>query len=302
MQALLAAVVAAGMASVFAAGPASAAPDAPTPVPPQPGTAPGAAVVDSSPVMAYTGTNGTVWVKDLSTGVYTYAGGDLLAGPALVASGSSVVVFGPGTKNELEMTTCGLGAADCSAWTSLGGYITSKAGTVFRGPSAADYSVYARGQNGAVWGIDHSSTGWGPWYSAGGDLYGGTGPSAAFINGSIYLLVTWENEEVRIALLGGSWSPTGGYSTATPALTTIAGALVGFARGTNPIAAYYHRFLDTSPGWFSMGGQFSSGLAAASNGVTTTYTFGLGTNSEVYGATGSWTAYPPTLTGWMPET
>jgi hypothetical protein len=29
------------------------------------------------------------------------------------------------------------------------------------------------------------------------------------------------------------------------------------------------------------------GSPAASNGVTTTYTFGLGTNGEVYGATGS---------------
>lgn len=300
MRGLLAAIVAAGMASVFAAGPASAAPDAPQRLPPLAGAAPGAAVVGTSPVMAYTATDGSVWVKDLSTGVYTFAGGDLLTGPALVASGTSVVVFGPGTKNEMEMTTCGLGASGCSAWTSLGGNITSKAGAVLRGPSAADYSVYARGGNGAVWGIDHSSTGWGPWYTLGGDLYGGTGPSAAFISGSIYLLVTWTDTSVRIALPGGSWTATGGYSKATPALTTITGALVGFARGTDNVG-YYHRFLDTSPGWHSMGGLFSSGLAAASNGVTTTYTFGLGTDSEAYGATGSWTAYPPTFTGWGRE-
>ncbi|MBV9095504.1 MAG: hypothetical protein JO132_16785 [Streptosporangiaceae bacterium] len=293
-RAVLAALAAAGLASVFAAGPASAAP---TPVPPEPGAAPGATVVGTTPAMAYTATDGSVWLRDLSTGTYTPAGGHLLAGPALVTSGTDVVVFGPGTDHALWTTTCALGAASCSGWTSLGGTVTSKAGTVFRGPTAADYSVYARGTNGAVWGRDHNSTGWGPWYTAGGNLYGGTGPSAAFISGSINLLVTGTNKEVYVAVLGGSWTPTGGYSTSTPALTTITGALVGFARGTNNVA-YYHRFLSSSPGWSSMGGVFSSGLAAFSNGTTDTATFGLGTNSAVYWNTGHWTTFPPTFTGW----
>ena len=295
-RALLAALAAAGMATVFAAGPASAVVTPPSPLK---GAAPGTALVGGTNlVMAYTGTDGSVWVKDVTTGVYTPAGGHLTAGPALVASGPAVVVFGPGTDHALWMTICGLDASSCSGWTSLGGKITSKAGTVFRGPGVGDYSVYARGTNGAVWGRDHSSTtGWGPWYTAGGNLYGGTGPSAAFISGSINLLVTGTNKELYVAVLGGSWTPTGGYSTSTPALTTITGALVGFARGTNNVA-YYHRFLSSSPGWSSMGGVFSSGLAAFSNGTTDTATFGLGTNSAVYWNTGHWTTFPPTFTGW----
>ncbi|MBV9095506.1 MAG: hypothetical protein JO132_16795 [Streptosporangiaceae bacterium] len=286
------------MATVFAAGPASAVVTPPSPLK---GAAPGTALVGGTNlVMAYTGTDGSVWVKDVTTGVYTPAGGHLTAGPALVASGPAVVVFGPGTDHALWMTICGLDASSCSGWTSLGGKITSKAGTVFRGPGVGDYSVYARGTNGAVWGRDHSSTtGWGAWYTTGGALYGGTGPGAAFIGGHVWLLATGTNGGVYVQEVGVSgFSFTGGYSTATPALTTISGALVGFARGAPDNAAYYHRFLSTSPGWHYFGGAFSSGLAASSNGAVLTYTFGLGTNSEVYGATGNWTGYPPTFTGW----
>ncbi|MBV9095505.1 MAG: hypothetical protein JO132_16790 [Streptosporangiaceae bacterium] len=285
------------MALVFAAGGASAAPAAPAP--PGKGYTPGAAVAGTSLAMAYTATDGSVWIKDVSTGAFTSVGGHLLAGPALVASGSDVVVFGPGTDHALWWTLCSVGAGgSCSAWSSLGGDITTKAGAVFRGPTASDFSVYARGTNGAVWGRDHTTAGWGGWYTTGGALYGGTGPSAAFLSGHVWVLVTGTNKVLYVQEVGVSgFVSAGGVTTATPALTTISGALAGFARGTNR-AAYYHRFLSTSPGWHSMGGLFSSGLNAASNGATATYTFGLGTNSQVYGATGNWAGYPPAFTGW----
>jgi hypothetical protein len=293
-RALLAGLAAAVIASVLAAGPASAAP---TPTPPAAGTSPGAAFVGVDIVMAYTATDGSVWVRDVDTGVYTPAGGHLVTGPALVASGSSVIVFGEGTDQELWMTTCTPGAASCSGWTSLGGTVTSRAGAVFRGPSAADYSVYARGANGAVWGLDHTSVGWGAWYTIGGNLYGGTGPAATYLGG-IYVLVTGVDKQLYVQKVGPGaiFSPAGGQSTASPGLATITGAIVGFARGTDGVA-YYHRFLSTSPGWHSLGGSFTSGLAAASSG-TDTYTFGLGTNSKVYQNNGAWAVYPPTFTGW----
>jgi hypothetical protein len=308
-RALLAVLAAAGMASVFAAGPASAAPD-PPPTPAS-GAAPGTAVVGTSTVLAYLDTTGSAWVVNLSTSAFISAGappGGLQAGPALVTSGSSVIVFGPGGNSELYMATCGISAGStCSAWTSLGGAITSKAGAVFRGPDAADYSVYARGKDGAVWGRDHTSAGWGPWSTTDStaSLYPGTGPSAAFISGHVWLLVTGGSGaagQLYIQEVGVTrFELVGGLSTATPALTTITGSLVGFARGTDNVA-YYHRFQSgATAGWTMFGGTFSSGLAASSNGTTTTHVFGTGANSEVYGNTGTWTtapATPPAFTGW----
>jgi hypothetical protein len=292
--AFLAVLAAAVTASVVAAGPASAAPAA---TPPAAGASPGAAFVGVDTVMAYTATDGSVWVRVVDTGVYTPAGGHLVTGPALVASGSAVIVFGEGTDHSLWMTTCTPGAASCSGWTSLGGTVTSSAGAVFRGPSAADYSVYARGANGAVWGLDHTSAGWGAWYTIGGNLYGGTGPAATYLGG-IYVLVTGTNKQLYLQKVGPGavFGPVGGQSTASPALTAITGAVVGFARGTDNVA-YYHRFLSTSPGWHSFGGRFTSGLAAGSS-ATDTFTFGLGTDSRVYGNNGAWVAYPPTFVGW----
>ncbi|MGE5285718.1 MAG: hypothetical protein ACM3ML_00640 [Micromonosporaceae bacterium] len=38
--------------------------------------------------------------------------------------------------------------------------------------------------------------------------------------------------------------------------------LVGFVRGVNNVG-HYHRFLASSPGWHSMGGRLTSGLAAS---------------------------------------
>lgn len=96
------------------------------------------------------------------------------------------------------------------------------------------------------------------------------------------------------------FAAAGGQTTSSPALTAITGAAVGFARGTNN-AGYYHRFLSSSPGWHAMGGALSAGLGAASAG-TTTYTFGLGTDSQVYRVTGAWASYPPTLSGWVKMT
>jgi hypothetical protein len=293
-RALPAALAAAVTASVLAAGPASAAPAA---TPPAAGTSPGTAFVGVDIVMAYTATDGSVWVRNIDTGVYTPAGGHLVTGPALVASGSTVIVFGEGTDHELWTTTCTPGAASCSGWTSLGGTVTSRAGAVFRGPNVADYSVYARGANGAVWGLDHTPVGWGAWYTIGGNLYAGTGPAAASLGGN-YVLVTGTNKELYLQKVGPGavFGPVGGLTTQSPGLTAITGALVGFARGTDS-AAYYHRFLSTSPGWHSFGGRITSGLAASSS-ATSTYTFGLGTDSRVYENNGAWAVYPPTFTGW----
>ncbi len=50
-----------------------------------------------------------------------------------------------------------------------------------------------------------------------------------------------------------------------------------------------------------MGGRLNSGLATASGvvaGKATTYTFGLGTDNQVYEKIGTWAPYPPHFSGW----
>ena len=289
----------AGLATALVAGATSAG--AAVAAAPAGGTAPGGTYVGNSLVMAYTGTDHTVVVKDLANRRAFNVGGNLIAAPALAPSGSNVLIFGPGTNHQLYYKQCTL-AGSCTGWVSLGGSVTSKAGAVFQGPNVADYSVYARGGNGAVWGRTHTTAGWSAWHSYGGKLYGGTGPAAADLNGT-YLLVVGTNKQLYIAHAGVTgFSAAGGQTTASPGLAAVPGALIGVARGTNNVG-YYHRFLNTSPGWHSLGGKFTSGLTVAGlAGTSTTSTLGLGTDSNVYASTQGWTTYPPSQSGWIKET
>jgi hypothetical protein len=304
-RALLAGLASAGLATALAAG-ASSAGAAVAAAAPAGGTAPGGVYVGNSLVMAYTGTDHTVQVKDLANGVTFNVGGNLTAAPALAPSGSDLLIFGPGTNHQLYYKSCTLAGA-CSGWVSLGGSITSKAGAVFQGPNVADYSVFARGGNGAVFYRTHTTAGWAGWKSLGGNTLAGTGPAAADLNG-VYVLVVGTNKQLYLEGPGVTgFNPVGGQTTSSPGLAATAApsggqaALVGVARGTNNVG-YYHRFLSNSPGWHSMGGNFSSGLTVANQaGTTTTTTFGLGSDSQVYAGTQSWATYPPKLYSWVKE-
>jgi hypothetical protein len=98
----------------------------------------------------------------------------------------------------------------------------------------------------------------------------------------------------------------GGQTTAGPALTAISpSVLAAFSRGTDN-AGYYSKFTEGQgpSGWRSMGGRLTSGLAAGSGvvaGKATTYTFGLGTDSQVYETVGTWASYPPGFSGWSKQ-
>jgi hypothetical protein len=295
---LVTALAAAGLAAASATA-ASAAP-----LPPAAGISP--AVVSgpgiSTTAFFYTAANGTVWTKPEVGTATQVSNGRVVGAVSGLQNGSSIVLFGEGTDHALWFTT-GVGTS-WSSWASLGGNITAQPGAVYRGATGV-YAVFARGTNGAVWGRDHTSAGWGAWHSEGGSLLGGTGPSSAYFGGITYILATGTNKQLYLAEAGlTGFSPVGGLTTATPALTTAPGALVGFVRGTNN-AAYFHRFLSSSPGWNPMGGTFSSGLGAANPAIggSFTYTAGLGTNSQVYYDGGNWSfGYPPHFLGWSPIT
>jgi hypothetical protein len=307
----LAALAGAGAAAVLAPMVAAGQASAQTVPPPAPGVIPGVAVVGNAPsptpYLFYTAADGSVWMKNLNNAQVTSAGGRLVDGLSAIGDGASMLVFGRGTDNQLWVSSCHT-FGSCGSWLPLGGTITSSPGAVFRGPDAADYSVFARGTNGAVWGRDHTTAGWGGWYSAGGNLLRGTGPAAAYLGGT-YVVATGTNRELYIAKVGATgFSPAGGSTTASPGLTAIPSAqgapaaLVGFARGTDNVG-YYHRFLSSSPGWHSMGGLFSSGLSAATQVQATipnALVFGLGSDSRVYENSGDFTVYPPVFGGWHP--
>ena len=273
------------------------------PLPPAPGVSPAVVAGGVGPIYFYTAANGTVWTKTETGTATQVSNGIVVSAVSGLYNGSSIILFGRGTNNALWYTT-GTSAASWSSWASLGGGITAQPGAVYRG-SAAVYAVFARGTNGAVWARDHSSAGWGAWHSDGGNLLGGTAPSAAFFGNITWLLVVGTNQQLYTAEAGlTGFFPAGGQTTSTPGLTTAPGALVGFVRGTNSVA-YYHRFQNTTPGWHSIGGLFSSGLAAANVAVggTLTFTVGLGTNSQVYFDGGNWSfGNTPHLLGWSPIT
>ena len=284
----------AGVVSLAAIIPATAASAAPPP--PAKGIDPSVAAATAGVSVFYTAANGTVWTAAPGGTPTQVSNGKVVGGVSAITAGTSTIVFGTASGGAVWMATRTGGK--WSNWSSVGGNVTSKPGAVFQGPNAADYAVFARGPGGgAVWGRDHTTAGWGPWHSDGGQLLAGTGPAAAAINGT-YLLVVGTNKQLYIAHAGVTgFTSAGGTTTVSPALTSVPGALVGFMRGTTN-EAYYHKFLSTTPGWHSMGGTLGSGLAAAALG-TTTYTLGLSAGTSVYRDTGTWTSYPPKLSGWV---
>jgi hypothetical protein len=309
----LAATVAGGSLAVIlaagaTAGVASSASAATSPAPAA-GVAPAAAVIGSDRLLGYTGTDGSFWLRNLSTGGLTGAAGHLIGAPALLADGNTLFVFGRGTDNQLWVNIC-TWSGSCGTWVSLGGTLTSAPAASISGPSVADYSVYARGTNGALWSRTRTASGWGGWRSLGGQLLNGTGPAAAYLTGDgPYTLVVGTNQQLYVEGPGMTgFNPAGGRTTSTPALTAIPSAqnqpaaLIGFARGTDN-AGYYHRFIASTPGWHSMGGQLSSGVAAAMGVEATipgTYTYALGADDSIQEAVASWAAPAPGLNGWHP--
>ena len=304
----LAAALAMPLGTALAAPASAAAP------PPAPGVTPGAVASDlSHQYLSYTAADGSVWAENVANGktTPTAIGGRLVSAPSPAIPGIYLAVFGQGTDNQLWENGCNLNLSyGCGGWLPLGGQITSKPGAV--SPGSASYSVYARGTDGAVWARDFTNySGLGPWHSLGGQVLAGTGPTAAYLNGSTYVMVVGTDHQLWIQQVGVTgFVPAGGQTNASPALAALPAtssqpaALVGFALGTNG-DAYYHRFNSASPGWHWMNGTFTSGMAASEavqKSTPATNTCALGMDGRIYEMTAFWNAYPPGLTVWAPVT
>lgn len=289
-----AALAGASSLTLLAVSPASAQ----VPPPPAPGLTPGVAATGAAGEvnMFYVTTDGAVWKKEVSGTAIpdNRLGGHLVSGPAAIyTSGDSFIVFGRGTDNQLWWTRgTGINPDRWAPWTPLGGQFTGRPGAAWRGPAAADYSVFVRGTDQAVWQRDHAASGWGAWHRVGGRVLAGTGPAAAHMsNGQTWVAVVGANRALYVKQVGslGGFTSAGGQTTASPAVAapndTI---LVAFVRGTDN-AVYYHEFSRTTPGWHSIGGRLTSGVGATSfqpPGFGVAYVFGLGTDNQVWGDLG----------------
>jgi len=299
LSAILAAGATAGLISTAASAATTPSPAA--------GIAPGAAVVGTTRVVGYTATDGSVQLRNLSSGAVTPAGGHLVSAPQLFADGSTLLVFGQGRNDQLQESSCTL-SGGCGAWQSLGGRITAKPSAAVSGPAAEEYSVYARGQDSALWTREHTQSGWGGWQRLGGQLLAGTGPAAAYVDfDGPYVMAVGTNHELYLDGPGRTgFNPVGGRTNSTPALTALPSAqnlpaaLVGFARGTDN-AAYYHRFNASTPGWRSLGGRLTTGPAAFTQIEATipeNFVYALGTDNQIYGNVLTWGATTPGVNGW----
>ncbi len=303
--------------SVAAIGLVAASVTAASAAPPPPAAGVDPAVVAGTAIgvnIFYTAGNGTVWTKSPTGTATQVSNGAVTGGVSGAYDGTHIALFGAAAGAVWYATRTG---AAWSSWSPLGSpaglTINPGPGAVARGATSGNYSVYARASDGNIWARDHSASGWGSWHKVGapsGGVLAGTGPSVAYISGASFVLVVSHTTQMYIAQAGQNVFRTtdvNGYTDVTPALTTVPGALVGFARGTDH-RPYYHVFNASTPGWHLVTtnpvGNFTSSLGAANAtviGGPRTETVGLGADSQVYLSTGTWPGSPgpsPSFTGW----
>ncbi len=298
---VMAILMGAGLAAGMAASPALAkTPD------PAPGVTMGASAPRPSSVfLAYTGTNGAVYLRNEINGSVTGLGGKLIGGPAVVQAATGLAVFGRGTDNALWWIRQAA-SGTWSSWQSLGGVITSQPGAVAGvtagpGPVAA----FARGTDGALWYRAQATGGsWSAWHSLGGKLLSGTGPAAVNADGGLAVAVTGTDHHVWLFGPMGmqvyGFLDFGGQTNSTPGITNLPGImspqLVVFARGTDNALWYKQSILPIGNpgGWTSLGGRLTSGPAAATVPGGKTYVFVLGTDNLPWMRNGTW----PSLGAW----
>jgi hypothetical protein len=212
--------------------------------------------------------------------------------PAQVGSseGSAPAVCAPGSLYDLSNIALFVKGADnalwwkqykdstgWTEWQSLGGYLTSDPAVTSKIPSYASermMQVFVRGTDGALWTRTTYDGGnsWTDWYSYGGQLLAGTGPTAYnwpnqrvgwFVTGTDHAL--W-HKWIEIGFHG--WESRGGYLTSSPAAGSSADSTdqyVGvFVRGGDS-ALWVKGYEGGWSGWGSLGGQIAPGTAPAAS-------------------------------------
>ena len=147
-----------------------------------------------------------------------------------------------------------------TASTSLGGNLTSDPAATSRAPGYLD--VFMRGTDGALWSRNTTNNGttWNAWYSIGGLILPGTGPSVCALGpNSLYVFVQGTDHILYYTQWDGTtwsgWKSLGAGLTSSPGVTSQAnGKIDVFVRGTDN-AIWYREYSGTSwSGWMGLGG------------------------------------------------
>ena len=270
-----------------------------------------AAASASTVYLAYTGTNGAVYVRNAAQPAQaaTALGGRLIGGPAAAVvpparcrRAQCSAVFGRGTDNALwwrHQTASGW-----TRWQSLGGVLISNPAAVTDMTiQFGVLNVFAGGTGGGIWyRVWPANTGVPQkWTLLGGTssiptihLLPGTGPGGW----SELLAAAATNRHVWLLGRGGMANHLvdyGGRTTANPAVTLAAGApVVAFARGTDNALWYtVSGYPIGGPGpWHPLGGKLISGVTATTVTGGKTYVLALGTDNQIWMRAGIWRPWP----------
>jgi len=199
-----------------------------------------------------------------------------------------------------------------SAWTSLGGHLTSDPAAVH---SALGMYVFGRGADGALWAKKTTNGGvsWSNWYEIGGRLLPGTGPAAYAwgnsTNGRIGWLVTGMDHALWHTWNDSAghhdWESIGGYLTSSPAATSRGYGLIDVSgRGADGALWQSEYTLKSIKGnewsvWTTLGGKIAPGTGPAACSWVGSQSFNLdvfvqGMNGALYHnyyAGGTWSGW-----------
>jgi len=211
------------------------------------------------------------------------AGVGIAGAPAVVSLGANnVYLFVRGTDNSLWWKNW-TDVAGWSAWTSLGGVLTSDPAAV----SAPVYEtnlmidVFVRGADGALWSINTTDAGssWNAWRYIGGQLLAGTGPATygyyytadSTIQQQLYWFVAGTDHQLWYQYSNETgiqpWQSLGGYLTSSPAVDSWGdGVFVRGGDGALWLREHNVQRNSTDLGWWpwvSLGGRIAPGTAPA---------------------------------------
>ncbi len=158
-------------------------------------------------------------------------------GAAVCADGAdNLLLFAKGADNALWYKRGAPSTKQWSAWTSLGGGISSAPAAVALGSGMI--TVFVRGGDGALWtkSTTNGGSSWSSWTSLGGGILAETGPAASPRTGGYDVFVTGNNHALWQKTVASSgtvgWHSLGGYLSSSPAAASrSAGTTNVFARG-----------------------------------------------------------------------
>ena len=153
------------------------------------------------------GSDRAVWARPIqgSTTSWRSLGGSVLYGPTAVSAGSTDYVFAVGTNGVLfYRADSGTG---WSAWTALGGYMTSSPASASLGDGHV--RVFGRGGDGGLWTREAVGGVWSAWAPLGGFLSGQPAAAADLADGVVTVSVRGNDGQVyEQALAEGATSGT----------------------------------------------------------------------------------------------